>query len=365
MTKILYITNQICGSGGLERVLSIKASYLADVLDYEVHILTLNQGNNPLFFEFSKKIMHHDITAIGNPFSYFKSYLFGIKKIIQEIKPEIILVCDDGFKAFFLPILLMKPCPMIYERHVSKNVESNEKDSPLKILTNKTKFVLMDLLSGTYDKFVVLTQENTLEWKNNNLEVIANPLTFYPNSTSNLKNKTVIAVGKHCYQKGYDRLLQSWKIVHKKNPDWTLKIFGTIATNENLLGLSQKLNIEQSIQFFAPEKNIEKQYQEASIFVLSSRYEGFGMVIIEAMACGLPCVSFECPCGPKDIINNNKDGFLIENGAIIEFANKVNLLIEDENLRFEMGKKARENVKRFQPEIVVKMWHELFKKLLS
>lgn len=360
--RILYITNQISGAAGLERVLSIKASYLADKMNYDVHIVTLNQGDNPLFFNFSDKITLHDISLGGNFFQYIKQYSLGLQNIVNNIRPDVISVCDDGLKAFFLPIVLRKPCPMIYERHVSKRIEvKTDSERFLDKIKSKIIFKLMEVLAKTYDRFVVLTQGNTAEWNLKNIAIIPNPLSFYPKRVSTLENKRVIAVGKHTFQKGYDRLLQSWQLVNKSYPDWKLAIYGTIDTNQGLQDLAEQLGIQKSVDFYPPNKDIQNQYLEASIFVLSSRFEGFGMVLIEAMACGVPCVSFDCPHGPKDIINDSQDGFLVQNGDTDMFAARINQLIEDELLRKKMGVNARENVKRFMSENILKHWDELFK----
>lgn len=363
--RILYITNQISGAAGLERVLSIKASYLADNMGYDVHIVTLNQGEDSLFFDFSKRIKHHDIKVEGDFFQYIKQYSVRLKTIVNRVRPNVICVCDDGLKAFFLPIILGKPCPMIYERHVSKLIEiKTDSQSFFKKIKLKARFTLMELLASSYNRFVVLTKGNTLEWNLKNLAIIPNPLSFYPEEVSGLQNKTVIAVGKHSFQKGYDRLLQSWKLVNQRNPDWKLKIYGTIDENQGLTALVEQLGIEKSVEFYPPARDIEKEYLAASVFVLSSRYEGFGMVLIEAMASGVPCVSFDCPHGPKDIITHNQDGYLVQNGDVNGLAVSINQLIENSSLRESMGRTARVNVNRFLAETVMKQWDELFKELV-
>ncbi len=365
MTKLLYITNSIKGAAGLERVLSIKASYLADKLNYEVHILVLNDSNKPVFYDFSAKIILHTIAVYGNPINYLKKYISGIKATVKKVNPDVISVCDDGLKAFFLPQIISEKIPIIYERHVSKIIELGLNPSVFKQITSKVKFIAMNNLAKKFDKFVVLTNDNLQEWNLKNTVVIANPLSFYPNENATLINKKVIAVGKQGVQKGYDRLLNSWKIVSEINPNWELYIYGTFEKNNNLINQARSLEIENTIHFLEPVKNIKEKFLESSIFVFSSRFEGFGMVLIEAMACGVPCVSYNCPCGPSEIIKNNEDGFLVDNGDTSAMAQKVNFLIENLEIRKKMGSVAKENVKRYLPEIIMPQWDNLFKEIIQ
>lgn len=358
--KLLYITNGINGSGGLERVLSVKASYLAEQYKYEVHILVLNESHLDPFYEFSPDIHFHSISVSGSPLSYFQAYKKGIQETVDKIQPDVISVCDDGLKGFLIPRIIKTSAKLIYERHVSKLIEANTEDSLLKTMAIKIKWALMEQLGKRYDKFVVLTDGNQKEWPSlRNMTVIPNPLSFMPEESAELNNKIVICVGKISYQKGQDLLVKAWEIVHQKHPDWQLHLYG----KENLDFLDTK-NLKHNIHFFPPEKNIQQKYLESSIYVMSSRFEGFGMVITEAMACGVPCVSFDCDYGPGDIIADGQDGFLVENGIINELAEKLIVLIEDENLRKEMGKKAKDNVKRYLPEHIVKEWDDLFKSLV-
>lgn len=362
--KILYITNGIHGAGGLERVLSVKASYLADVLGHEVHIVVLNNKGASLFYEFSAKIQLHHVVVNGNPISYVSQYVKGMRDIVSTLKPDVISVCDDGLKGFFLPLLLPK-IPIIYERHVSKQMAFGVHPSLLKRLRVGLQLQLMTRLGRTFDKFVVLTQDNLNEWKLPNAVVIPNPLSFYPETQSVLTNKTVIAVGKHTYQKGFDRLLQSWAVIQQTQPDWILEIYGKFDEQHHLQQLAKKLNIKNSVRFFEPVPDIASRFLFSSVFAFSSRFEGFGMVLIEAMACGVPCVSFDCPCGPSDIIRSGEDGFLVANNNTDDFTQKLLQLIENQELRNKMGAQAKINVQRYLPEVVVKQWDELFRSLAT
>jgi glycosyltransferase involved in cell wall biosynthesis len=363
--KLLYITNGINGSGGLERVLSVKTSYFIEHYNYDVTILSLNNNDFNPFYQFSNKINFVSIKVHGNVLNYIKAYIKGLQEQVDAIQPDIVCVCDDGLKAFFIPQFLKTYAPIIYERHVSKEIEMNENSHSLKKITVRLKWFLMRLLAPRFSKFIVLTKGNVQEWKAlKNIQIIPNPLSFFPNQSSSLQNKKVIAVGKQGYQKGYDLLLHSWKLVYQQHPDWELEIYGTIAAEYKLQELAYELGIGIIVHFYPPEKDIQTKYLDASIYAMSSRFEGFGMVLIEAMACGVPCVSFDCPHGPADIITHGEDGILVPNADVDILAEALIELIEKEALRKEMGAKAKENVKRYLPEHIMPIWDHLFQQLV-
>lgn len=348
--KLLYITNGITGIGGLERVLSVKASYLADNLGYDICIVSLNEKTKEPFYKFSSKIAFRSIDVIKSKSQYF----LGMRRIVKEFAPEVISVCDDGLKGFFVPLWIGGKAKIIYERHVSKDMVTHGKSPNLK---QKTSLLLMNTGSRLYDRFIVLTNDNKQQWRAKNVEVIPNPLPFYPDSVSKLDNKRIISVGKVSVQKGYERLSEAWKLIKHEYPDWSIDIYGSVSDNSKLPEIIK----EASIQINNPVKNIQNEYLTSSIYVLPSRFEGFGMVLIEAMACGVPCVAFDCRCGPRDIIKDGEDGFLVENGDIKQFAKQLSVLIEDEQLRKEMGRNARHNIQRYDVSIIAKKWDELFK----
>lgn len=359
--KLLYITNGINGSGGLERVLSIKASYLAEEYGYDITILSLNNTHLNPFFKFSPKLNLSSISVGGNPVKYIIEYKNGLQKLVDEIEPDVISVCDDGLKGFFIPQILKTEAKIIYERHVSKLIEARGSHGFLKKRLIAAKWKLMDRLAGGFSKFIVLTEGNKREWQNlRNLTVIPNPLSFYPQESSELKNKIVICVGKISYQKGQDLLVKAWEKVHEKHPQWELHLYG-----KKYLDFLDTHNLKNNIHFFPPTTQIEKKYLESSVYVMSSRFEGFGMVLIEAMACGVPCVSFDCEYGPADIISNNRDGILVPKENVTELASKLMMLIENNELRLKFGKQAKRSVQRFEVQAIAQRWDQLFKELVQ
>lgn len=358
--KLLYIINGITGSGGLERVLSVKASILTEDFGYEVHLLSLNEIGKKSFFSFSEKVLHHSIIVTGNPIRYFLQYKNGIQKVVDDLQPDIISVCDDALKGFFLPHMIKTKTKWIHESHASLLLGDKGSGVPF---TKKVQHAVKQVLGKCFSKVILLTEGNRKEWHLNNVEVIPNPAPFETKQFSTLQNKKIIAVGSYSFNKGYDLLLRIWEQIEKDFPNWELNIYGT-DTQKNLQQLADKQHLKK-INFHNPVSDIGAKYLESSIMVLPSRSEGFGMVLIEAMTFGLPVISFDCPNGPKDIISNNEDGFLIENGNTYEFAEKLKKLMMSENLRREMGKNATENVLRFSAKKIVQKWDEHFRSLVE
>ena len=356
MTKILYITNDINGSGGLERVLSIKTSKLAEDYNYEVHILSLNENRTDPFYDFSSKIRFISIALSGNPIKYFRTYRKSVQKVVNDIQPVIISVCDDGLKGFFIPSIIKTKAKIIYERHASirLNVGNSFKGRLVEYLMQKQ--------ASKFDRFIVLTPTNGTEWRSDNVMVIPNPLSFKSILENPLNQKRIIAVGSHSLNKGYDLLLRIWKPLEEQFSDWRLDIFGKINDNKTFVKLAKEMNLKQ-VFFHNPVKNIQLEYEQSSLLVLPSRSEGFGMVLIEAMECGVPCIAFDCPSGPRDIITSGQDGILVPELDTVSFEKNLNKLIIDDNLRNSLGMAARLKAHRYSADAIVKKWDKLIKEI--
>jgi glycosyltransferase involved in cell wall biosynthesis len=364
--KLLYVVPNLNNGGGVARVLSIKTNFLIEKFGYEVHILTQNDGNSSLFYSFNEKIVLHDMILEGANIKFLNNYRKSLNKQVASINPDIIIVCDNGFKAFTIPFILKGNKPIIFECHGSRFIEENvTNDMFFSNFSRKLKYSFKFFGASKFNKIITLSEENREEWSKKNSIVIPNPIWLDTNVTSKLNSKKVIVVSRHSYEKGIDRLLLIWKKVISIHTDWVLDIYGKSEEKNNHLALANNLNLKNNVSFFEPVNNINEKYLEASMCLMASRYEGIPMVLVEAMASGLPCITYDCPCGPRAVVNNNYNGFLIENSNENEFVKAVCNLIEDENLRIQMGKNAKESTNKYKTDAIMKLWNELFMELAS
>ena len=379
--KIVYILDSLARVGGIERILTDKMNYLADVYGYDVYLITAAQGTHHYSFPLSPKIKHLDIDVrfhLQYQYSYPKriwikwhmnrKFKKNLEIVIDNIHPDIII----GTTYYKADVICQLKCnaKKIIESHNAKSytgINDNIKRNPIIDFFYRIAYrKYIKTIEKKSDVFITLTQGDKDEWGIvNKTYVIPNIITEISPLISSCNNKLVISVGRLTYQKGFERLISTWKMVNKKHPDWNLAIYGTGEEERALRNQIKESRLENVITINPPTPDIYTKMQESSILVFPSRYEGFGLVLIEAMINGVPCISFDCPYGPSDIIDNGNDGYLIPNDNIQKMVDKICYLIENEEIRKEMGKKARKSAMRYAPENIMPLWDKLFNEIVN
>lgn len=360
----------------MERVLANKTNYLAK-LGHDISIITTDQKNRKPYFD-----LHASIKQIDLGINYTENNSSGLlKKIfdyprkqalhkkllaekISEIQPDICVSLFDH-EVGLLPDL-NDGSKKIVEIHFSRFKRLQYGRKGLWKLIDKYRSNKDLRTVQKFDKFVVLTQEDKSYWGDlPNIVVIPNANSFPLAKRSQLDSKNVIAVGRYDYQKRFEDLVDVWKLVHQEEPDWKLNIFGKGPERENLQNQINKLGLEDTLILKEPVRDIDKQYLSSSMIAMTSRYEGLPMALLEGQASGLPLISYTCKCGPKDIIQEGKNGYLLEEGDKVGMANKILTLIRDPELRDSMGQQAFEMSNNFSEAMVMEKWIQLFNDSLN
>lgn len=380
--KIVYCINSISHMGGIARVVVEKANALAAIEGNEVWIAytDVDEKHPEPVSPLDKRVRTIDLMiryyAKDQLGLYYRiesatrlrhRHKKALEKALAPIKPDVIISVGQSEK-YLVPSLKL-PCnpALVREFHYAKNYRKYVSAS----FIGRIKAWLTDLYDygwkiRRYDAIAVLTHEDfNRNWSKskigNKVHVIPNPLTGGKGSLpSDLSSKTVVTVGRVAYQKNHESLIRVWSIVTKRHPDWKLYIYGDGDLYPNLKAQITSMGLTENV--FAPGavRNASELLAQSSIFVLTSRYEGFPLVIPEAYAAGIPTVSYKCPCGPNDIITDGVDGYLVEAGDEATMADRICRLIEDESLRKQMGEAALKSCERFTPQKVAGMWMNLF-----
>lgn len=369
--KIVYVTPALYMAGGVERVLTLKANYFADYFGYDITIILTEGKDKPLFYPLSDKIKVINLNIgfeelwtcsfLKKIFVYLKKqrqFKEALTNELMQLRPDITISLLRREINFINDI--KDGSRKIGELHVNRANYRNFKTENVGFVKKVfARYWSSNLLSHLkkLDKLVVLTGKDREAWVElNNVVVIPDPLSFTPASVSSLTEKRVVAIARYSHEKGIDLLLKAWAIAEKRVDDWRLDVFGDgdrIAFEQMI----DKLSIDRTrCQLHGRTNNVEQEYVNSSLFVLSSRFEGFGMVITEAMACGLPVVSFDCPWGPRSIITNHEDGLLIENGDIVALAEGLSSMMSDNSLRQSMQNAGLRNVQRYSIGQIAEQW---------
>lgn len=372
--KIIYCTHSTYNPGGMERVLLNKVTYLSALPEWEVSVVTTDQHQRPSFYPFPEKVRMTDLEinySDDNDKGIWKkitSYLCKRKEhkrkltaLLLKEKPDIVVSLYPSESSFIPDI--KDGSKKVLELHFNKFFRIQYGRKGIIGLIDRWRTRQDERIVRRFDKFVVLTNEDKGYWGGlPNIEVIPNAAIHVSKNYSEVKNKRVIAVGRLDYQKGFDRLIQAWKLVQHTGrfSDWKLDIFGQGEWRKMLQQMIDKQGLQNTVKINPPTNAILNEYVHSSLLVMSSNYEGFGMVLVEAMSCGVPVISFDCKCGPKDIIQPGINGLLVPNGDIQALADAMMKVMEDEAYRKMLSLNARKVVDTYSEQAVMSQWILLF-----
>ena len=380
--RILFVIDKMTNYAGIERILSCKMNYISKQTTHKVFLTTYEQLAQELPFQLNNTISYQPMNAPmpqwgkSKIYGWLKTYLLArrlfkqqFQQILKDIKPDIVICTSYSF--LVLDIIINAS----YTLGIKTIMESHTKGETV-TTSNKARYnLLLYRMFSLWDSHIMrnlkycqcvvtLTKQDIYFWQDYapRIEVIPNMLTITPKIVSDYSAKRVVSAGRYMSEKGFDRLLRAWLIINKQFCDWHLYIFGN-GDRLPYIKIVEQLNICNTVHLMPATNDIAEEFSKSSIYVMSSRYEGFGLVLAEAMSCSLPCVSFDCPYGPREIITDGEDGLLADDGNIEQLAHKIEYLMSDSKLRETMGKKAHKNIARYDPESIMEKWEKLFQSI--
>ena len=376
--RIVFCTPALYSAGGVERIVAVKANYFSMQLGYNVTIIVTEGKGNDSFFPISNQVniinYKLDFEELWR-LPFWKKvivYLIKQRKFKKLLNADLMRIRPDFTistlrrEINFLTEINDGSCK-IGELHVNRSNYRTFDDRHSNVIKRIFAFLWSKSLIKQLrqlDRMVVLTDSALRDWQElNNIVKIPDALPFKIDNKSKLNSKRIISIGRYAYDKGNDLLLRAWSIIEKEFADWTLDIYGN-GDKEPYQDLIRELGIDNDrCHLYGPIHDVKKEYLSSSIFLLPSRFEGFGLVIIESMACGVPVVSFDCENGPRSIITDGENGYLVPPFDINAYAEKVMYLMRNEELRKRLGSNALKSASQYDIDKVGFQWEQLFDEL--
>lgn len=378
--KICYCTPALYSAGGVERVVSFKTSYFAEVYQFDVTIIVTEGKGRDCFFPLSDKVKVVNLNLgfedlwkasfIKKLFLYLRkqyNYRRLLESELMRLRPDITISVLRREINFInsIPDGSHKMGELHVNRSNYRNFTSRDNNFIKRFFA---RFWMNDLLKHLkrLDRMVVLTEDAKNDWPElSNVKLIPDPIPFKVDQVSSLSTKRVVSIGRYAYEKGNDLLLMAWAKVGKQCQDWTLDIYGQ-GNQTPYRELMQELGIDETrCHLHGSLTDVKDVYLNSSVFTLPSRFEGFGLVIVEAMAFGVPVVAFDCENGPRNIITNNQNGLLVKPFDVDEYAESLFRLIQDDQLRSQMGNCANKSSQRYSIENIAMEWKSLFDEVMT
>lgn len=350
--KIVYIVNNIVSIGGTERAVINTVNTLVDSSKYEIFILSMNSSSlDNVAFEIDSRvdIIHLNLNEKRRKIIYYSCFIYKIRRVIKSRKIDILVGTTHAINSLLL--FVGRKIKKIGCEHTVYSA-----------CPNKSNFIRR-MLYPRLDALVLLTKSDAEQYtfiKSNKKYVIPNAVSFHCDEPSKLDKCRIIAAGRLVKLKGYDQLIKISKILSLEIPNWHIDIYGEGDEKKQLIAQIYEEKLENFITINSATSDIKKELMSSSIVVMTSEYEGLPMILIEAQTCGLPIVSYDCPEGPRNIIDDEKNGYLIPPNNLHLFASKIINLANDFHLREKMGRCSYEASKKYSQKNIFFYWDNLF-----
>ncbi|MDE6577704.1 MAG: glycosyltransferase family 4 protein [Muribaculaceae bacterium] len=353
MNKVILVCEGLHNRAGIERMTVELANLLSE--EFEVIIVVID----PFSYETCPFMINSGIKVVSLNTSFMKSLknfnipiIKSLRKIFKTERPKAVITVATPLVRLTAPACLGLKIRNIAWEHFN-------------IYAGSRKGAAFKAIAPWFVKnTVVLTEEDEKDYRVNyapRVVTIPNFTTIGNNEPSACSTKVLLAVGRHANQKGFDLLIQAW--AKTDAPGWVLRIVGSGDDKQKNEQLAKDLGVWDRIEFIEAHPDIAKEFQNSSCFVLSSRYEGLVLVLIEAKMMGLPCISFDCPNSPREVIRNGLDGWLVPKEDIDALAKELSLRLSDPEALKKAGKAGREDaIKRYSPEAIKNQWLKIIDK---
>ena len=353
-------------SGGAEKIMTILANYWAKK-SWDITLLTLD--SKPSFYYLDERVKHIPLAIASDSKNIFTAIISNLKRVrvlktaIAGSKPDVVISFLSTINILTIIATRGLKVPVIVEEHIYPDM------APLGRLWE----LLRQWTYPRADKVVALTNR-ALACFSPKIQargyVLPNPVLPLALSDQSwqkqwVKKPALIAMGRLDEQKGFDLLLQAFCKLKDDYPEWTLTILGEGKLRSQLEDLRDRIGLKERVHLIGVVENPHDFLKQADIFVMSSRFEGFPNAICEAMACGLPVISMDCPSGPREIIRQGIDGLLVPNGDVLALTQAMRDLMTDETLRKHLAKNALDITDRFGLETIMGKWDELLQEVLK
>lgn len=359
--KVLFVTGSQAKSGGTERACANVVNALAACGKFQLTVLSATAGRQS-FFDVNPSVVLDEIYAAPRSLQLFAiDFIWKLRSYLRSNPHEIIVVVETFLAAFVLPAAAGLKTNVIAWEHFGAQVTLG---APVRRLARR-------MAARHCAHVVVLTNADRELWLRkyrigrNQISRIYNINPMHDEAGENAsvgQNKVVLTVGRLVHEKGYDLLLNAWaKVCLEVRHGWKLRIIGDGDQKAELEALKHELGVSAEVDLVPKKANVVDEYRAAGIFALSSRFEGFGLVLVEAMTFGLPIVSFDCPWGPREILQDRSAGVLVPHLDVAAFARQLEKLMASPEGRSKLGARGKSTLKRYDPYIIGDEWHKLLR----